>query len=456
MKIHLQFLGAAGTVTGSKTLLHVDKKVYLIDCGLFQGLKKRRLLNWRKLPLDESTLGAVLLTHAHIDHSGYLPVLVKNGFKGNVFTTTATKALCGVLLPDAAYLQEEDAKFANKHGFLKHSPALPLFTHDDAEAALNLFKTVEWNKPLHIEEKLTATWFEAGHILGASFIQLNISGTRVLFSGDLGRMNCPVMHPPYTPPETDYLILESTYGNRTHPEEDVLSALQKIIERTLHRGGSVLIPSFAVGRSQQMLYYIHQLKTSGKLAKNVPVYLDSPMATKATKLFCDFHDAQALTQDECVKMVREVNFISTQEDSKKINTPEKPSIIISASGMATGGRVVHHLKFLAPEQKNTLLFIGFQAPGTRGEALLHGAKHIKIHGEQIPVHAEIASIESLSAHADQDEIMAWLRRFPKAPKKVFLNHGEDESRKGLKEKIEQELHWKVHIPEDLEEIFLQD
>lgn len=456
MKIHLQFLGAAGTVTGSKTLLHIDNASYLIDCGLFQGLKKRRLLNWRKLPLTESSLRAVLLTHAHIDHSGYLPVLIQHGFKEKIFSTPATKALCDILLPDAAYLQEEDAKFANKHGFSKHQPALPLFTHEDAEATLALFKTVEWEKTLELQENLTATWFEAGHILGASFIQLNISGTRVLFSGDLGRMDCPVMHPPHTPPETDYLILESTYGNRKHPEDDPLLALQKIIDRTLKRGGSVVIPSFAVGRSQQMLYYIHQLKLSGKLAKDVPVYLDSPMATKATKLFCDFHDAQALTQEECMNMVREVTFVSTQEESKKINNPEKPSIIISASGMATGGRVVHHLKFLAPDEKNTILFIGFQAPGTRGEALLHGAKHIKIHGEQIPVRAEIASIESLSAHADQDEIMTWLRSFPKAPKMTFLNHGEDESRKALKEKIEQELHWKVSIPEDLEEISLQD
>lgn len=455
MNIKLKFLGAAGSVTGSKTLLNVDKSNYLIDCGLFQGLKKLRLQNWRDFPIDPSLIKKILLTHAHIDHSGHLPTLVKQGYTGKILSTHSTKALCNLLLPDAGYLQEEDARFANQHGFSKHSPALPLFTVEDAHKALKQFESIEWNESVNLEENISAQWREAGHILGAATIQINVSGTRITFSGDLGRSNCPVMRPPTPIKETDYLILESTYGDRTHPEENTSESLEKIINKTIQRGGITLVPSFAVGRTQQILYYVHQLQLQRRIPNDIPVYVNSPMATEATRIYTDYNNDQALTLKDCQEMLKNVHFISSPQQSRALNGQSEPAIIIAASGMASGGRVLHHLKAFAPDKKNTILFVGFQAPGTRGEKMLSRSTDIKIHGEVIPVRAEVTKIDTLSAHADQNEMIAWLKNFQRPPKCVFLNHGEDAARTAFKKRIEEELHWRVALPSDLETIELQ-
>jgi len=445
MKITLQFLGGAGSVTGSKHLLTVHQKKYLIDCGLFQGLKELRTSNWKPLPLDPSTLSGVILTHAHIDHSGYLPLLVKRGFRGKIYTTAATTALCKVLLPDAGYLQEEDARFANKHGFSKHQPALPLFTMEDAEKSLEYFSAVPWEEKQKLSDSVYISFHPAGHILGAAFVQVHIHGTILTFSGDIGRYNGMTMNPPQPLLRTDYLVLESTYGNRIHPKENPKEELKKIIHQTFQRGGTLLIPSFAVGRAQQILFLLSQLKKEGAINGH-PVYVNSPMAMKATEIFCKFTKEQALSESQCQEMMKTAHFVSGVEDSKKLNLGTESKIIISASGMATGGRILHHIKTLAPDPKNTILFVGFQAPGTRGEAIIHGTESVKIHGEQIPIRAKIILLDSLSAHADQAELMRWIQKTSKAPRVTFLNHGEQESREGLKKKIKETLGWNVVLP----------
>ncbi|MDO8528250.1 MAG: MBL fold metallo-hydrolase [Deltaproteobacteria bacterium] len=447
----LRFLGAAGAVTGSKSILSAGGKNYLIDCGLFQGLKELRLLNWRDFPVAPHSIEAVLLTHAHIDHSGYIPVLTKNGFRGKIYCTEATESLCNLLLPDAGFLQEEDAAFANKHGFSKHRPALPLFTMEGAKRSLRFFKSIAWEEKIELSENVSAVWREAGHILGASFIELSVNGKKITFSGDLGRFKSPLMHPPKNIEKTDYLILESTYGDHNHPTEDPAISLKRVIDRTIARNGSVLIPAFAIGRTQQVLYYIHQLKKKKEIP-DIPVFVNSPMATLATDLFCRYSNQQALSDQECKEMTAGITFVGSAEQSRSLNAPKKPCIIISASGMATGGRVLHHLKFLAPDPKNTILFIGYQAPGTRGHAMLNHTQTIKIHGEQLPVRAEVNLIGTLSAHADQEEIMTWLRALKAPPKKIFLNHGEQKAREALKARITKELRWDVAIPNDLEEV----
>lgn len=444
-------MGAAGTVTGSKTLLSVDGRKYLIDCGLFQGLKDLRLLNWRDLPLTAKEIQAVILTHAHLDHSGYLPVLVNHGFQGKIFSTEATKALCGLLLPDAAYLAQEDAVFANKHGFAKHHPALPLFTTADAQKALGHFATVEWGEKIQLAGTTSARFIEAGHLLGAGSVQINESGRLITFSGDLGRFRFhPLVRAPQAVDNTDILILESTYGDRRHPAEDPLESLRRVIMETYSHRGHLLIPSFAVGRAQQLLFLLNELKKKNSIP-DMPVYVNSPMAAKATQLLFQFEAEHSLNRKQVEELIGSARFASTVEESKRLNDPPKPSIIISASGMATGGRILHHLKFMAPDPRNTILFAGFQAPGTRGEAIIRGAKTVKIHGDDIPIRAQIIHLETLSGHADQEELMLWLKNFKKPPAMTFLNHGEPDAREALKKKIEDELHWQVALPRDLEE-----
>lgn len=454
MKISLKFLGAAGTVTGSKTLLSVNGGKYLIDCGLFQGLKDLRLLNWRDLPLSAESLSAVLLTHAHLDHSGYLPVLVNHGFQGKIFSTEPTKALCGLLLPDAAYLAEEDALFANKHGFAKHHPALPLFNAADAQKALGHFATVDWGEKIQLDDTTYARFIQAGHLIGAGIIQINASGRMVTFSGDLGRFRFhPLVRAPQAVENTDVLILESTYGDRRHPSEDPLESLRRVIVETHSRRGHLLIPSFAVGRAQQLLFLLNELKKKNSIP-DMPVYVNSPMAAKATQLLFQFEAEHSLNRKQIEAMIGSARFASTVEESKRLNDPPKPSIIISASGMASGGRVLHHLKFMSPDPRNTILFAGFQAPGTRGEAIVRGAKTVKIHGDDIPIRANIVHLETLSGHADQEELLMWLKNFKKPPAMTFLNHGEPDAREALKKKIEDELRWQVALPHDLEEFVL--
>ena len=446
----LQFLGAAETVTGSKYLLTDSQQRVLVDCGLFQGLKTLRLRNWAPLPFDPASISAVVLTHAHLDHSGYLPLLVKHGFRGPVYCTSATAELCKLLLPDSGHLQEEDAEYANRRGFSKHRPALPLYTQDDAERCLNYLHPVTFDQRFAIGPDLEALLTPSGHILGSAFVSLtNCSGTLV-FSGDLGREHDNIMRSPSPIKEADFLVVESTYGDRVHPPSDPLDELAATINRTVNRGGIVVVPAFAVGRTQALLYCIHQLKSQGRIPQHLPVFLNSPMATDVTSLYEQFASELRLPSSECAAMCRAATFINSVEESIHLNTLRQPMIIIAASGMATGGRVIHHLKGLAPDPRNTILFSGYQAAGTRGAALLNGAKEIRIHGQDIPVRAEVAVLSTLSAHADANEIMHWLAGFQRAPRKVFVTHGEPVAADALRQRIERGLHWNVHVPEHLQ------
>jgi metallo-beta-lactamase family protein len=445
----LTFLGATGTVTGSKYLIeHADKKV-LIDCGMFQGHKELRLRNWAKLPVDPATIDAVILTHAHIDHSGYVPLLVKNGFRGTIYCTEATYSLCTILLPDSGYLHEEDAKRANKYNYSKHNPALPLYTKEEALDSLKYFKTTKLNEALYIDDKLHFTLEKAGHILGSAFVILSDGNKTVTFSGDLGRPNSPIMRDPTKILHTDYLLIESTYGDRLHNKTDPSEQIKEIINSTSAKGGTVLIPSFAVGRAQKILYYIYKLKEAGEIP-DIPVFLDSPMSINVTELLCKFDGEHRLSHPLCKEVCNVASYTRTPEESKAINDYTMPSIIISASGMATGGRVLHHLKNYMSDFKNTILFAGFQAGGTRGDRMLRGEKSIKIHGEMHPLRARVENLDSISAHADYAEILQWLATLQEAPKKVFITHGEPKASLSLKEKIETEFGWNVVIPEYLQ------
>ncbi len=453
-EMQLKFLGATGTVTGSKYLLTYRNKSILIDCGLFQGLKQLRLKNWAPLPINPQNVDAVVLTHAHIDHSGYLPLFVKNGFNGKVYCSAATGDLCEVLLLDAAHLQEEEAKYANKGGFSKHSPALPLYTQEDAQHALTLLTTVDYGKTIDLGDGLSMQLSPSGHILGSVFVRITNGHTSVVFSGDIGRPDDLLMKPPSRIKQTDYLIMESTYGNRLHEKSDPKIKLAEIINQTIKRKGVVVIPVFAVGRAQELLYYIHLLKTTHAIPSNIPVFLNSPMAVDATAIFNHFKDEHRLNAEQSHALCRTAHIINSIEESKRLNEASGPMIILSASGMATGGRVVHHLKAFAPSAKNTILFVGFQAAGTRGAAMLDGAESIKIHGEYVPVRASVQYLPNLSAHADYAEMLDWLSGFETPPKKTFLTHGEPTAADAMRLHIEEKLHWKVAVPEYLETVNL--
>ena len=457
--MNITFLGATGTVTGSKYLLHhktkagVEKRI-LIDCGLFQGLKQLRLRNWAALPINPKQVDAVVLTHAHIDHSGYLPLFVKNGFSGKVYCTEATRDLCEVLLLDSAHLQEEEAKYANKRGFSKHRPALPLYTQEDAQNALALLTPVAYEQELDLGDGLIATLFPSGHILGSAFVRIHNNKTSILFSGDIGRPNDILMKPPVRIKQADYLVLESTYGNRLHDLSDPKIKLAEIINRTVNRKGIILIPVFVVGRAQELLYYIHLLKASGTIANSTPVYLNSPMAVDATAIFNHYRNEHRLTPEQSHALCHTAHMVNSIEESKQLNESKGPMIILSASGMASGGRVVHHLKAFAPNPNNTILFVGFQAAGTRGSAMLNGAESIKIHGQYVPVNADVEFVSNLSAHADFSEITAWLRGFETPPKTTFITHGEPVAADAMRLHIEEELRWKTIVPDYLETIDL--
>lgn len=442
----ITFIGATQTVTGSKFLLTIEGKKILVDCGLFQGLKELRLRNWDKLPIDPEEIAAVILTHAHIDHSGYLPLLVRNGFKGKIFCSPATFDLCKLLLPDSGYLQEEEAKLANMFGYSKHHPALPLYTQVDAEISLQQFQVIDFGTEYNLANVGSFTLHHAGHILGASSIMIKADNTKILFTGDLGRPHDPVMRPPATIQAADYLVLESTYGNRSHDKSDPKKQIAEIINRTIKRGGSIIVPAFAVGRAQELLYYLYLLKKENSIV-DIPVFLDSPMAIDATEIFYRYHNEHRLSKQECIDICKNVTYVNSIEQSHEIDNYNSPIIIISASGMATGGRILHHLKAFLPDYRNTILFTGYQAVGTRGDRLIRKESEIKIHGEMIPVRAEIQILHNLSAHADADEIMQWLRNFNKPPREVFLVHGESDSALALKSRIEDQLQWRCNIPE---------
>jgi metallo-beta-lactamase family protein len=444
--ITLNFLGAVGTVTGSKYLLETGHHRLLVDCGLFQGFKQLRLRNWAPLPVPPSSIGHVLLTHAHLDHSGYLPLLVRNGFGGPVSCTDATRALCGLLLPDSGHLQEQDAEFANRHGFSKHRPALPLYTEADADKALTRFKPVVLHKPVSLPGGVEARFLRAGHILGAAMIALRCGDTKLLFSGDLGRPNDPTMLDPESVEETDYLIVESTYGDRRHDSLDPEVALGEAIRTTAARGGTVLIPAFAVGRTQTLLFHLYRLKAQGRIP-DLPVYLDSPMAMDATEIFAAHASDHRISAPEVRSVFAMPHYVRSIEESKQLDRSGTPKVIISASGMATGGRVLHHLETYAPEARNLILFAGFQAGGTRGAAMIQGAETIKIHGRYIAVRAEVKNLDMLSAHADADEILHWLRGFRTPPKMTFITHGEAAAADALRRRISDDLGWPCTVPE---------
>lgn len=438
----LTFHGAAGTVTGSRYLITTDHSKVLVDCGLFQGLKKLRLKNWEAFPVPANEIDAVFLTHAHLDHSGYLPALVKQGFRGPIYSTRATYELCKILLADAAKLQEEEANFNNRHGTSKHHPALPLYTSDNAQEALKLFEPVT----------TTATWGDIsvdfhpnGHILGSAYLDVAVQGRHILFSGDLGRPNDPIMRTPEPPCYADYLVVESTYGDRLHEQRDIGDYLADTVNRTFDQGGQVLIPAFAVGRTQAILYQLHQLREEKRIP-SAAIYLDSPMAISATELMTDFHSEHRLSAKQCQAMEQDVHFARTVEQSMALNQLSGPAIIVSASGMATGGRVLHHLKRLLPDPRNTVIFAGYQAAGTRGDRLVRGENQIKIFGQYYPVKAAIENFDFLSAHADRDQLLQWLRQIPVAPKGCFITHGESEASQAFAQTIQEELGWTTHTP----------
>jgi metallo-beta-lactamase family protein len=445
--MQIQFLGAAGTVTGSKYLVTRGSQRLLVDCGLFQGLKQLRLRNRAPLPFDPATLTAVVLSHAHLDHSGYLPLLVRNGFRGRIHCTAATAALCRLLLPDSGHLQEEDAEYANRRGFSRHHPALPLYTEADAEHCLRYFHAVDYDEAIDLGDGLRVQLAPAGHILGAAIVSVRADGRTLVFSGDLGRPHDPIMPPPRAIERADWLVVESTYGDRTHARTDPADELAAAITRTIARGGIVLVPSFAVGRAQELLYYVHRLKAEGRIPQALPVYLNSPMAVDVTGLYQRFAAEHRLSRAESDAICRGVTFVNSVEQSRHLNTLHRPMIIIAASGMATGGRVIHHLKSLAPDARNLILFSGYQAAGTRGAAMLAGASQIRIHGQDVPLHAEIASMSNLSAHADADELMQWLGQLHAPPRQTFVTHGEAVAADALRQRIERGLHWQALVPE---------
>ncbi len=450
--MELSFLGAAGTVTGSKYLLEAEGDRIMIDCGLYQGVKHLRRRNRQPLPVEPDSISALLLTHAHLDHSGYVPALIRNGFTGPVHCTQPTSDLCAILLPDAGRIQEEDAAYANRKGFSKHHPALPLYTEEDAERALAAFSPVgfeAWSELGAFRYRFRP----AGHILGAASIEVQHRGQSVLFSGDLGRSEDLIMRKPTPPGAVDWVVIESTYGDRLHESVDPFEALAEILTRTVERGGILLIPSFAVGRAQTVLYCMHEIYAR-EMAPRVPVFVNSPMATDVTSLFrrsCDYH---RLTEPECEAVCDVAHYVRSPAESRALSERREPAVIISASGMATGGRVLHHLRSLAPEPRNTILFPGFQAPGTRGDAMVRGAPHVKIHGSLVPVQAEVIQLDIFSAHADQQGLLSWLHACEKPPRRVFVTHGEDVPADTLRREIQDTLGLQAEVPEHLERIAL--
>ena len=447
--LSLTSLGGAGTVTGSKHLLEHDGRSILVDCGLFQGQKALREQNWPAFPVDPAKLGGLVLTHAHLDHSGYIPKLVKEGFRERIVSTHATMELCDILLRDSGHIQENDAEFANRHGYSKHKPALPLYGVRDAERALEFFSPADVHKPIQLPGGAELMLRRAGHILGAATAEIAWGGRKVVFSGDLGRYDDAVMRDPEPVPEADYLIVESTYGNRHHEETDSTEALGRSIERTVQRGGTVVIPAFAVGRAQALLYHIWKLKQAGRIPL-VPVYLDSPMAIDASEMLCSHLDDHRLTPEVCRAACAVATYTRDVEDSKAINRNSMPKVIISASGMATGGRVLHHMKAYGPDHRNLILFSGFQAAGTRGSALLGGAKEVKIHGQWVTINAEVKNLAMLSAHADAEEILRWLGGFKRPPTRTFIVHGEPDASETLRTRIEGELGWSCTVSTPLQ------
>lgn len=447
----IQFLGATQTVTGSKYLLTSGKTRILIDCGLYQGYKWLRERNREPLPVKASSLDAVILTHAHIDHTGYLPVLFKEGFRGQVYCHHATKALCDILLRDAAHLQEEDARFYARHQIGKHATPQPLYDMDMAVGSLRLMKGVSFGNSFHVDD-LKITLQPVGHLLGAASVIIEGEGRRVGFSGDVGRPDDLFMFPPAPLPELDVLILESTYGNRRHPQTDPWQQLETIVNETTARGGVLAVPSFAVGRTQILLHMLTRLMEQQRI-RRMPIYLDSPMAIDASEIYCEYEELHRLDQAECRNLCQATTFTRTVSESKALDEESDSHIIIAGSGMATGGRILHHMKRLLPDPKNTIMFTGFQAGGTRGANMLSGTEAIKIHGAYVPCKAHIALLDGLSGHADYAEITDWLQQSALSPNTfVYLVHGEPDAADHQRKYIEEHLPLTVKVAEYMQTI----
>lgn len=443
----ITFLGATKTVTGSRFLVETEESRVLVDAGLYQGLKELRLRNWDEFPIDPTTLDAIVLTHAHLDHSGYLPRLVKEGFSGPIICTQETAELTEVILRDSAHLQEEDAAYANRAGFSKHHPALPLYDDADVDRTLPLLRAVPMHDTVPVTDDIAVTLRSAGHILGAASVLLEVGGVRVLFSGDLGRPAHPIVAPREDPPEADVVVLESTYGDREHPDSDT-SAMAEAIRKTVGRGGTVLIPAFAVDRTELVLLALGRLMREGRIPQ-VPVYVDSPMAVKTLDIYHrHLSGAEHLPPGTDVRDygVPDLRVARTREESEALNRPKQSCIIVSASGMATGGRVLHHLRHQLPSPRNCVILTGYQAVGTRGRALLDGVKQVKIHGRYVPVKAECVEEPGFSVHADSSELVDWLKQSPAPPRIVYCVHGEPEPSQRLADRIQDTLGWVAVVP----------
>ncbi len=456
----VQFLGAAGTVTGSRHLLSIGKSHLLVDCGLFQGRKSLRLQNWSHFPFPPADLEGIALTHAHLDHTGYLPRLVKEGFHSPVYCSEPTADLLRVLLPDSGHLQEEEAEFANRRGYSKHKPALPLYTAEDAEEALQYVRPVPTGQPVRMENGFQFHFHNSGHILGSKAIHVIINGLHVLFTGDLGRFRATGGQPDAIPDSVDYLIMEATYGDRLHPKDDPRLRLAEIIRDTVKKGGAIVIPAFAVERTQKLLFILRGLMDEG-LIPQIPIHVDSPMAIEAVNIFLRHSEEY---DDGTKAMIKrhgsplkwpDVHFDKTVEQSKQASAGRSPAIIISASGMATGGRVLHHLAQRLPDHRNAVIFVGFQAPDTRGHLIASGAATVRIHGQDVPVRARVESFEEFSDHADYEEILRWLSSFRSAPRQVLLVHAEPPAAHALEQRIESKFGWPVHVAEQGERVALE-
>lgn len=443
MKLH--FLGAVGAVTGSKFLVETRDTRLLIDCGAYQGVKQLRLRNWQPPPVAPESIDAVVLTHAHLDHSGYLPVMVRDGLTAPIYATPPTRDLCRILLPDSGHIHEEDARYANRKRFSKHDPAAPLYTEQDAVRVLPQIEALDFEDSVEVGD-FTVRMSSAGHILGAASVHVSEGQREILFSGDLGRADDLLMNPPHPPAAPQWIVVESTYGDRSHSDADGVELLADILERTNGRGGVLLIPSFAVGRAQTLLYCLHEI-FERRPELRVPVYVNSPMATDATEIFERYVDYHRLSKERCAAVCDVARFTRGVDESIALAKKRGPLVIISASGMATGGRVLHHLKALAPDAANTILMPGFQAPGTRGAALAAGAESIKIHGEYVPVRAEVIPLDVFSAHADREALLRWLGACRRAPRQVFVVHGEPVASDSLRRGIQEALGYRACTPE---------
>ena len=482
--MHITFLGAARTVTGSKHLLDTGTAKVLVDGGLFQGLKELRERNWRPLPIKPADISAVVLTHAHLDHCGYLPRLVADGFRGRIFCTPGTQDLCRIVLPDSGRIQEEDAENANRHAYSKHAPALPLYTEADAFRAITQLQPVGYERPIPVADGVEVEFVNAGHLLGSAYARIRAGGKTILFGGDLGRFDRPVLPDPTMIDEADYLLVESTYGDRVHETDSDGEKLAQAIAAAAERGGRVIIPAFAVGRVEELIYWIKRFEEERRIPI-LPVFVDSPMATEALARYTErlreldpdlqpeAHDEKAphgpaarrepperrrrearQERDVAAFATERFRTISSPQESKELTRSTMPAIVISSSGMATGGRVLHHLKSALPNSRNTVLFVGFQAEGTRGRQLVDGAPAVKIHGQAVPVHAKVVRIDSMSAHADSHEILRWLGGFTRAPTMTFLVHGETGAMQALDASIRTKLGWQTKMPQHEERVEL--